>query len=46
MMNNENAFSTSCEMRDMPNGSIFEAALHDLSIFREMFSMDISKMEQ
>ena len=44
--NNENAFSTSCEMRDMPNGSVSEAALHDLSIFREMFSMDISKMDE
>ena len=43
--NNENAFSTSCEMRGMPNGSIAEAALFDLSIFRELFVMDLSEMD-
>lgn len=44
--NNENAFSTSCEMRGMPQGSVTEAAVHDLSIFREMFATDISEMDQ
>ncbi len=44
--NNENAFSTSCEMRGMPQGSITGAAVHDLSIFREMFTEDISEMDQ
>lgn len=43
--NNENAFSTSCEMRGMPNGSIAEAALFDLSIFRELFMIDLSEMD-
>ncbi len=37
--NNENAYSTSCEMRGGTKGSVSEVALHDFSIFREMFRL-------
>ncbi|MBO4903878.1 MAG: DUF815 domain-containing protein [Lachnospiraceae bacterium] len=44
--NNENAFSRSCEMTGMPKGTIGKAALHDLSIFRQMFGTDIREFDR
>lgn len=43
--NNENAFSRLCEIRGRVEGSINEVALHDFSIFKEMFEMDIADID-
>lgn len=44
--NNENAYSTSCEIRGKIEGTINEVALHDFAIFREMFSLDLSELDR
>ncbi len=44
--NNENAYSTSCEIRGNAGGTIDEVALHDLSIFREMFMLDPAELDK
>ena len=44
--NNENAYSTSCEIRGNISGTINEVALHDFSIFREMFTIDLSELDK
>lgn len=44
LANNENAYSTACEIRGSVNGSINDAALFDMTIFKEMFDYDITKM--
>lgn len=44
--NNENAYSTSCEIRGNIEGTINEVALHDFAIFREMFMMDLHELDK
>ena len=44
--NNENAYSTSCEIRGKVTGTINDVALHDLAIFREMFSQDLHELDK
>lgn len=44
--NNENAYSTSCEIRGAVEGTINDVALHDLSIFREMFMIDLEELDK
>ena len=44
--NCENAYSTSCEMRGESDGTLREVALHDFSIFREMFSLDLKELDR
>ena len=44
--NNENAYSTSCEMKGSVSGTVSEAALHDFAIFREMFAMDLYRLDR
>ena len=44
--NNENAYSISCEMRGGVTGTINEVALHDFSIFREMFGISLSELDK
>ena len=44
--NNENAYSTSCEIRGSVDGTINEVALHDFSIFREMFMLDLGELDR
>lgn len=44
--NNENAYSTSCEMRGKTAGTVSKVALHDFSIFREMFGMDLASFDE
>lgn len=44
LANNENAYSTACEIRGAVNGSINPAALHDMEIFKEMFDYDLDEM--
>ena len=46
LANDENAYSTECEIVGRIEGSINEVALHDIEIFRELFSYDFSEMEE
>lgn len=40
LVNNENTYSKGCEIRGTIEGTINEAALHDLTIFKEFFDLD------
>ncbi len=44
--NNENAYSIECEMKGDAAGTVSTVALHDLSIFREMFAEDIGELDK
>ena len=44
LVNDENAYSLSCEMKGNPGGSIREAALHDIQIFHGMFRYDFGRL--
>jgi len=44
LANNENAYSTACEIRGEVKGSVNDIALHDFAIFKELFALDIVKV--
>ncbi len=44
--NNENAFSMSCEMTGQREGSINNMAVHDFTIFKQLFDVDIAKLDE
>ncbi len=46
LVNHENAFSTACEIVGSVEGSINSLALHDFSIFKELFDYDIRSLDQ
>ena len=46
LANDENAYSTACEVVDTVDGSINHIALHDLQIFRELFAYDLHIIEK
>ena len=46
LVNNENVFSTSCEIVGRIEGTINELVRHDFEIFRELFSYDFTELEQ
>ena len=46
LANDENAYSTACEVVGAVNGSINDIALHDLQIFRELFGYDLHRIEK
>lgn len=46
LADNENAYSTSCEIVGEIEGSLNQIALHDFSIFKELFDYDFTDMEQ
>lgn len=46
LVNNENAFSTSCEIIGEVEGSINEIAKHDFAIFRSYYQFNLDKIEQ
>ena len=46
LANDENAYSTSCEVVGEVNGSINQVVLHDLEIFQELYAYDFSEMEE
>lgn len=46
LANDENAYSTACEIVGGIEGSINEVALHDFEIFRELFAYDFTDMEE
>ena len=44
LVNNENVFSKTCEIRGIKNGTLLELAMHDFLIFRELFSYDFKNL--
>ena len=46
LVNNENAFSTACEIRGAVNGSINELALNDFGVFKELYDFDFAVVEK
>lgn len=43
--NNENSYSMACEIRGEIEGSINSLALHDFEIFKELFDLDIARLD-
>ena len=46
LVNNENSYSKSCEIRGEIEGTINEAVLHDITILKELYDYDFSDMIQ
>lgn len=46
LANDENAYSTACEVVGSVNGSINAVALHDMEIFLELFNYDLRQIEK
>lgn len=46
LVNNENIFSTACEIRGVSEGSLLSLARHDFAIFRELFACDFTELER
>lgn len=46
LVNNENSYSRACEIRGEIPGTINEAALHDIEIFKEFYDYDFAPMVQ
>ncbi len=44
LVNNENSYSCGCEIRGAIEGSINQAALHDIVIFKEFYDYDFAPM--
>ncbi|MCH5249410.1 MAG: ATP-binding protein [Lachnospiraceae bacterium] len=44
LVNNENSYSVSCEIRGNVQGTINELVLHDIQIFKEFYDYDFSDM--
>ncbi len=44
LVNNENSYSKACEIRGEVKGTINQAVLHDIVIFRELFDYDFSDL--
>ena len=46
LANDENAYSTECEIVGEIEGSINKVAMHDFELFRELFAYDFGTLEQ
>lgn len=46
LVNNENSYSCGCEIRGKIEGTINEAALHDIVIFKEFYDFDFRPMAE
>ena len=46
LVNNENSYSCGCEIRGRVEGSINDAALHDIVIFKEFYDFDFKLMAE
>ena len=46
MVNDENAYSTACEIRGAVSGTINELAKHDFAIFKELFALDLGMLSR
>lgn len=44
LVNNENGYSTACEIRGNVTGTINKLALHDIKIFKELYDYDFTDM--
>lgn len=44
LVNNENSYSCGCEIRGETQGTINDAALHDIAIFKEFYDYDFAPM--
>lgn len=44
LVNNENVFSTVCEIRGIESGTLLELAMHDFLIFRDLFAYDFKSL--
>ncbi len=44
LVNQENSYSCACEIQGEAEGTIHEAVLHDIQIFREFFAYDFTQM--
>lgn len=44
LVNSENSYSRACEIRGSVDGSVNDAALHDIGIFKEFYDYDFSDM--
>ena len=45
LVNNENSYSKACEIKGNVEGTINQAVLHDISIFKELYDYDFSAMK-
>lgn len=46
LVNNENSYSKACEIRGKVEGTINQAVLHDIMIFKEFYDYDFGQMEE
>lgn len=46
LVNNENTYSKGCEIRGAIEGSINDAALHDIAIFKEFYDFDLKVLRE
>lgn len=46
LVNNENSYSKACEIRGEVEGTINQAALHDIVIFKELFDFDFAPVQE
>ncbi len=46
LVSNENGFSITCERKGLLEGSINKAALHDITILKKIFDLDLSEFDQ
>lgn len=46
LVNNENSYSKACEIKGQVEGTINEAVLHDIGIFKELYDYDFSDMKK
>jgi len=46
LVNNENVFSTSCEISGLTDGSLLQLAKHDFRIFMWLYRLDFSELEE
>lgn len=44
LVNNENSYSRSCEIRGAVQGTINEAVLHDIAVFKELYDYDFAPL--
>lgn len=44
LVNNENVFSTACEIKGIEEGTLLNLAMHDFLIFRELFTYDFKNL--
>ena len=43
LVSHENSYSRSCEIRGAVEGTVNEAVLHDIAVFRELFTFDYAQ---